>query len=135
MKKKNVLFLCYHNSIRSQIAEALLNSIYGNKYIAHSAGMVATKVDSYAIEVMKEIGIDISKKRSKSINEFQGKDFDSIVTVCNNKNEICPYFPGKNIIHKGFKDPKIFENNKEKTLQIFRKTRDDIKKWIINTFN
>ncbi len=81
MDKKKVLFLCTYNSCRSQIAEGLLNTIYGSKYEAYSAGIEPSEVNSYAFEVMKEIGIDLSKHYSKSIKDFHGEEFDIVVTV------------------------------------------------------
>jgi arsenate reductase len=135
MDKEKVLFLCTNNSIRSQIAEGLLNTILGSKYIAFSAGINPTIINPYAVEVMKEIGIDLSKQYSKVIDDFKGENFDIIVTVCDNAKEACPFFPGKKIIHKSFEDPAQYSGSIEDTLEIFRKTRDEIKKWIIGTFN
>lgn len=80
--KKKVLFVCTHNSARSQMAEGFLNALYEDKYEAYSAGIEPTKVNPYAIKAMAEVGIDISKYRSKSIEEFRGKNFDYAVTVC-----------------------------------------------------
>ncbi|HDQ16089.1 MAG TPA: arsenate reductase ArsC, partial [Bacteroidetes bacterium] len=118
--KKSVLFLCTHNSCRSQIAEGLLNNIFGTHYKAYSAGIEKTSVNPYALEVMKEIGIDISKQYSKSIEEFHGCNFDFVVTVCDNAKESCPFFPGKNIIHKSFKDPSKVKGKIEDILEAFR---------------
>jgi len=116
------------------MAESLLNTIYKNKYKAFSAGVESSIINPYAVEVMKEIGIDISNSRSKLIKEFQGKTFDVVVTVCDNAKENCPFFPGKNIIHKSFKDPSKTEGSIEDILVDFRKTRDEIKNWIIEYF-
>ncbi|KYK21088.1 ArsC family transcriptional regulator [Thermoplasmatales archaeon SG8-52-4] len=135
MDKKKVLFLCTNNSCRSQIAEGLLNSIYRDRFKAYSAGINPTKVNPYAVEVMKEIGIDLSKQYSKNIEEFKGKNFDFVVTVCDNAKEACPFFPGEKIIHKSFEDPASFYGNIEDILDIFRKTRDNIKTWIIDIFD
>jgi len=132
--KRKVLFLCTHNSARSQIAEGLLNTIYGRRYEAYSAGIEPSKVNPYAVEVMKELGIDISNNRSKSIEEFRDANFDYVVTVCDNAKEACPFFPGKKILHESFEDPAEFEGNIEETLAIFRKVRDEIKNWIQGTF-
>ena len=134
MNKKKVLFICTHNSCRSQMAEGLLSSIYGSRFEAYSAGIQPTSINSYAVEVMKEIGIDLSKQYSKSIEDFKGTDFDIVVTVCDNARETCPFFPGKKIIHKGFEDPALFDGSIEKILDYFRKIRDEIKIWIIDTF-
>ena len=83
---------------------------------------------------MKEIGIDLSKHYSKTIEIFKDKNFDLIVTVCDNARESCPFFPGKKVIHKSFDDPASFKGNVEDTLIKFRKTRDEIKNWIIEYF-
>ena len=90
--KKKVLFICTHNSARSQMAEGILRTLYGDRYEAYSAGTQPTKVNPYAIKVMSEIGIDISNHRSKSAEEFRGKEFDYVVTVCDNVKEACPFF-------------------------------------------
>ena len=135
MKKQTVLFLCTHNSARSQMAEGLLNTLFKSKYQAFSAGITPRQVNPYAIEVMKELGIDISDNRSKSIEEFRDVTFDYVVTVCDNTKESCPFFPGKKILHKNFEDPANFNGEIEETLTIFRKVRDEIKVWIINNFD
>lgn len=132
--KQKVLFICTHNSARSQMAEALLRTLYGNYYEAFSAGVEPSSVNPYAVEVMKELGIDLSTHRSKSIEEFQGMIFDIVVTVCDNAKEACPFFPGKKILHESFKDPAEFEGNIEETLVVFRRVRDEIKDWIKKTF-
>jgi arsenate reductase len=134
MIKQKVLFLCTHNSCRSQIAEGLLNSIYGSNYKAYSAGIEPTKVNSYAIEVMKEIGIDLSKHYSKSIEDFRNEEFDFVVTVCDNARETCPFFPGKKIIHHSFEDPAGFNGSIDEILIKFRKVRDEIKSFIMEQF-
>lgn len=133
-KKKSVLFLCAHNSCRSQMAEGLLKDIYGERFDVYSAGLKATSVHDLAVQVMDEIGIDISDQRSKSIEEFRGKSFDFVVTVCDNAKENCPFFPGEKVIHKGFNDPGIFEGSREDKLTFFRDVRDDIKEWIEKEF-
>lgn len=127
MSKKNVLFLCTHNSARSQMAEGLLRKLSGQRYAVQSAGIRPTQVNPLAIQVMKEIGIDISNHRSKSIDEFQGTSFDVVVTVCDHAKETCPFFPGKNVLHQGFRDPITYEE--------FQQVRDEIKQWIIENFN
>jgi arsenate reductase len=134
MNKEKVLFICTSNSARSQIAEGLLRSFFGDKYEVYSAGINPTTINPYAIEVMKEIGIDISSQRSKNIEEFRNQKFDYVVTVCDNSNEVCPFFPGKNIIHKGFYDPSEVKGNIAEKLNTFRNVRDQIKEWIEETF-
>jgi len=130
MNKNRVLFLCTHNSIRSQMAEGLLNTIYGTRFEGFSAGTQPTEVSPYAVEVMKEIGIDITSHQSKSINAFHGKEFDLVVTVCDSAQETCPFYPGKKVIHKSFQDPLIENKSIEDILDTFRKLRDEIKIWI-----
>ncbi|MEM0466496.1 MAG: arsenate reductase ArsC [Candidatus Thermoplasmatota archaeon] len=126
MDKKKVLFLCTHNAARSQMAEGLLRSLYGNLYEVYSAGVTPSQVHPSAIAVMKEIHVDISSHRSKSIDEFKTICFDYVITVCDHAKATCPFFPGKKIIHHSFKDPT--------TLSEFRKIRDEIKTWIQTTF-
>jgi arsenate reductase len=133
--KQKVLFICTHNSARSQMAEALLRTLYGNYYEAYSAGIEPTSVNPYAVEVMKELGIDLSTHRSKSIEEFREMTFDYVVTVCDNAKEACPFFPGKKVIHKGFDDPATLNGFIEDTLDVFRRIRDEIKDWINLTFS
>ena len=132
--KQKVLFICMHNSARSQISEGLLSKLYGDRYEAYSAGVVSLSVNPYAVEVMKEIGIDISMHRSKSIEEFRGMMFDYVVTVCNTAKQSCPFFPGRMILHHGFFDPSDFHGSKEETRAVFRRIRDEIKSWITETF-
>ncbi len=135
--KKRVLFLCIHNSARSQMAEGLLNALYGDAYEAYSAGIKPLGVNPYAIRVMKEIGIDISHHCSKGVEEFLGQEFDYVVTVCGGSPDAdaCPFFPGgKNYIHKGFEDPAQASGSEEDIMRIFRRVRDEIKEWIIEVF-
>ena len=116
------------------MAEGFLNAIYGSRYQASSAGVEKTNVNAYAVEVMKEIGIDLSKHYSKNINDFQGQIFDLVVTVCDNARETCPFFPGKKVVHQSFKDPSVVKGSIQEILTTFRKTRDEIKEWIIKEF-
>lgn len=133
--KKKVLFICTHNSARSQIAEGLLNALYGDRFEAYSAGVEPTKVNPSAVKVMTEIGIDISKQYPKSIEEFRGKNFDYVVTVCDYAKEACPFFTGGEIfLHKGFKDPAEFKGTEDEVLTEVRQVRDEIRDWIKKTF-
>jgi arsenate reductase len=134
MEKKKVLFLCTHNSARSQMAEGILKTYFKDKYESYSAGIKPTSINPYAVEVMKEIGIDLSDQYSKSINEFHDKKFDFVVTVCDNAREICPFFPGDKIIHKGFINPEVIGGSIEENLTSYKKIRDEIKDWIIKYF-
>ena len=124
MSKITILFICIHNSCRSQIAEAFINNLYASTHKAYSAGIKPSNVNQYAVEVMKEIGINLSKHKSKSIEEFKDIKFDYIVTVCDNVKEICPFFPGKIVLHKSFEDPASFKESIEETIDVFRKVRD-----------
>lgn len=134
--KKRVLFVCTHNAVRSQMAEASLNKIYGDRYSAFSAGSDPTQMDPLVITVMKEIGIDVSSYKSKGLNVFQNDHFDYIVTVCDQANESCPYFQGGNLrIHKSFPDPSKFQGWHEDIINGYRRTRDDIKNWIEKEFS
>ena len=132
--KQKVLFICTNNSVRSQIAEGFFNNLYKTNYKAFSAGTQPSSLNPYAVEVMKEVGIDISHHRSKSIEEFKNYNFEYVITVCDNAKETCPFFPGRKVIHKNFKDPAKYKGSVEKTIENFRKTRDEIKDWIIETF-
>ncbi|MEF8849028.1 MAG: arsenate reductase ArsC [Candidatus Thermoplasmatota archaeon] len=130
--KRNVLFLCTHNSCRSQMAEGLLKKFYGNRFKVFSAGIKSTSVHRLAVIVMDEIGVDISGHRSKSIYEFKDKTFDYVVTVCDNSREKCPFFPGEHMLHKDFEDPGVFEGSYEEKIGRFRIVRDEIREWIGN---
>src|SRR3990167_8760424 len=104
--KKKVLFLCTGNSCRSQMAEGILRHVAGDTYDVSSAGTKPSKVNETAIQVMKEIGIDISGHRSKSVNEFLNEYFDYVITVCDSAKETCPVFQKRNILlHWPFPDP------------------------------
>ncbi|MFP3984738.1 MAG: arsenate reductase ArsC [Candidatus Bathyarchaeia archaeon] len=152
MKKIKVLFLCEHNSARSQMAEGLLRNLYHEKYEIFSAGSKPRKVNPLAIKVMAEIGIDISKQISKSIEEFRNKDIDLVVSVCRSSTKLtCSLcsspivmgrpeiintsIPGaKHYLHHGFDDPSEVEGSDEERTLAFRRIRDEIKKWIIGKF-
>jgi len=106
MIRKRVLFLCTHNSARSQMAEGLLRNMAGDRFEVFSAGTEQTCVKRLAIEVMREIGIDISDHTSKTLDAFAGQSFDYVITVCDRANESCPIFPGAvERIHWSFDDP------------------------------
>jgi len=112
-----------------------LSALYGDRYEAYSAGVEPTKVNPYAVKVMTEIGIDISKQYPKSIEGVHGKNFDYVVTVCYCAKEACPFFPGGEIfLHAGFKDPAEFKGAEDEVLTEVRQVRDEIKGWIKKTF-
>ncbi len=133
--KKRVLFICTHNSARSQMAEGFLRALYGDRYEAHSGGTEPSGLNPYAVKAMAEVGIDISKHRSKSLEEFRGMEFDYVATVCDRAKEACPFFPGgKRTLHKGFEDPSQFKGTEDEILSSFRRVRDEIRRWIEETF-
>ena len=131
MQRKKVLFICTHNSARSQLAEALLRKYYDDLYEAFSAGTVATIVKPEVITVLEELGIDTSPLRSKTLDSFKKMKFDVVVTVCDNARETCPFYPySTTYIHQAFFDPSNVTDSKERRVDAFRKSRDDIKAWI-----
>lgn len=135
-KKQKILFVCTHNSARSQLAEGLMNHFHGHRFEAFSAGTEATSVKPHAVRAMAQIGIDISHHRSKTTDEFKGIPFDYVVTVCDSAKENCPFFPGaKAYIHMAFKDPSDFDGTDEEKLGAFAHTRDEIKQWLDTAFD
>jgi arsenate reductase len=128
---KKVLFLCTGNSCRSQMAEGFLRYMAGDKFEVFSAGVKPTQVNPLAIKVMAEVGIDISNHRSKSAMEFIGQKFDYVITVCDNAKQTCPMFPGRyEKIHWDLEDPAGALGSDDGKLVVFRKIRDQIKKYI-----
>lgn len=106
--KKKILFLCTHNAARSQIAEAFITARLGDRFVARSAGSEPTEVHPCAVEVMVELGIDLSRQRAKSLNESDDIPFDYVVTICADAAENCPIFPGgATYIHHPFDDPEV----------------------------
>jgi arsenate reductase len=152
MTKFKVLFLCTHNSARSQIAEGLLRYFYGDEYEVFSAGTNPTRVHPLAIKVMEEIGLDISQQYSKNLDDFKEVDIDLVVSVClSTAKTVCaicssPIIMGKpelitsrlpkakDYLQHPFNDPSEVEGSEEKKLEAFRHARDEIKKWIIERF-
>jgi len=133
--KKRVLFVCTHNSARSQLAEGLMNALHGDRYEAFSAGTEPAKVNPRVVFVLLELGIDISHHRSKHVNEFLSQEFDHVITVCDHARETCPVFPGgKEIIHHSFADPSSIQGKDQEMLAAFRKIRDEIRDWIAKEF-
>ena len=150
--KAKILFLCTHNSARSQIAEGLLRHYYGEKYEAFSAGATPTQVNPFAIKVMAEIGIDISHQYSKSVDEFHNEDIDLVISVCKSSAKVVCAFcsspiigdrpeiieetlpRAKQYLHYPFNDPSEVEGSDDEKLAAFRRTRDDIEKWVLNYF-
>ncbi len=133
--KNKVLFICTHNSARSQLAEGFLRTLYGDQYEVFSAGTHPWKVHPLTIKAMQEIGIDVSKHTSKSLEKFLNQEIDFIITVCDQAKESCPVFPGgKHHFHKSFRDPGLSGDAENEMLQHFREVRDEIKHWIEKTF-
>ena len=136
MDKKKVLFICVHNSARSQMAEAFLKQMAGDKFEVESAGLEPGKLNPIVVEVMKEVGVDISQNKTKSVFDFfkQGKQYDYVVTVCDeSQTGVCPIFPGTAVtakIHWGFDDPSSFQGSQEEKLEKTRRVRDQIKQKI-----
>ncbi len=125
--KTRVLFLCTHNSARSQMAEGLLRHLAGDRFEAYSAGTEATRVRPEAISVMAELGTDISGQESKTLERYIGEPFEYVVTVCDDANEACPVFPGaRERLHWSFEDPSRAEGEGEERLAVFRRVRDEI---------
>ena len=123
-----VLILCTGNSARSQMAEGLLRRDAGNTYEVFSAGTKPTRVRPEAISVMREVGIDISGHRSKSVDEFAGQEFDYVITVCDNAKESCPVLPVKTKrIHWSIEDPAAAQGSEEEILTAFRRVRDELR--------
>lgn len=136
MSKPSVLFICTHNSARSQMAEGLLRDRYGDTYEVYSAGTEKTHVRPLAIKAMDGIGIDISGHTSKTIDDVaEGRTFDYVVTVCNSARENCPYLPAtEQNMHQSFDDPSAATGSEAEQLAVFRRVRDEIANWIADTF-
>ena len=133
--KIRVLFICTANAARSQMAEGLLRAKYGDRFDVFSAGTHQSRVSTRAIRVMQEIGIDISNRRSKTLNEMSGMTFDLAVTLCDRASQVCPVVScAKKTIHHGFPDPHLTPGNEEDLIEGYRSVRDDIASWIDTTF-
>lgn len=124
-EKQRVLILCTGNSCRSQMAEALLRHLAGDRYEAHSAGTHPIGLNPRAVKAMAELGIDISDQKSKTVNEFLDQSFDYVITVCDFARETCPVFPNaKNSLHWSFEDPAAVKGSEEQIMRAFREVRD-----------
>ncbi len=131
MTKQRVLFLCTHNSARSQMAEGLLRHLAGDRFDAYSAGTQATRVRPLAIRAMAELGIDISGQESKTLDRYLGAPFDAVITVCDQANEACPVFLGaKARLHWSFPDPSKATGTEDEQLTVYRAVRDAIRQRI-----
>ena len=128
MNKIKVLFLCVHNSARSQMAEGLLRHLHGDRYEAYSGGITPTLVNPYAIKAMAEVGIDISGQRSKSWRAY-GLDFgfDVVISTCREAEKACPVFPFGKRLRWEFPDPAEAKGTEEEILKVSRTVRDSIR--------
>jgi arsenate reductase len=132
--KKSVLFICKNNSGRSQMAEGLFKQFYGDKFNVYSGGIDPKTLNPLTIEVMAEIGVDISDYSSTHLREYQGQEFDYVVTLCHDEN--CTLsLNGENLIHYEFNDPATYNNGNMENIEIFRIIRDEIREWIENSLS
>jgi arsenate reductase len=123
-----VLFLCTHNSARSQMAEGWLRHLAGDRFEAHSAGTEATRVRPLAVRAMAEEGVDIAGHASKTLERYRAEPWDYVVTVCDDANEACPVFPGgKRRLHWSFPDPSRATGTEEEQLAVYRRVRDAVR--------
>jgi len=128
MPAQRVLFLCTHNSARSQMAEGLLRTLGGDRFEAHSAGTQATGVRPLAIRAMRELDVDISKQTSKTLDPYVDQRFDYVITVCDDANESCPIFPNAaHRLHWSLPDPSKATGSETEQLAVYRKVRDDLR--------
>lgn len=132
--KKKVLFLCTGNSCRSQMAEGWLRHLHGDRFEAFSAGIAKHGMNKYAVQAMKEIGIDISTHSSKLLSELENLNFDLVVTVCSHAHQSCPLFPGKaRVVHVPFDDPPALAaglSDQEAIIAPYRRVRDQIGEFV-----
>lgn len=123
-----VLFLCTHNSARSQMAEGFLRALAGDRFEVASAGTEATRIHPLAVRAMREVGIDISHHTSKTLDAFRGQRFDYVITVCDTAAQACPVFPGETArLHWSLEDPSRATGDEAARLRVFRTVRDEIR--------
>jgi arsenate reductase len=126
--KQRILFICTHNSARSQMAEGLLRALGDGQFEVYSAGTEATFVRPLAIQAMAEIGIDISQQQSKTLDRYLNEPFDEVITVCDTAAETCPFFPGAaHRRHWSFADPSKATGSEKEQLAVYRRVRDEIR--------
>lgn len=127
-----VLFLCTENACRSQMAEGLMNHDLAGQVKAFSAGVRPSQVNPRAIQVMAEVDIDISRQRPKSVHEFAGESFDLVITLCDQAQQQCPFYPGDTeVMHVGFPDPARVTGTEEEIMAAFRRVRDEMRRQLI----
>jgi arsenate reductase len=135
MKKTRILFLCTGNACRSQMAEAFARELRGDAISAASAGVKPHPILAETVEVMKEVGIDVSRARSKHVDELRDRPFDYVVTLCGSAQESCPMFPGTTkVVHVGFDDPPSLAfgaRTREEALGHYRRVRDEIRAFVM----
>ena len=125
--KRRILFICTHNSARSQMAEGLVRYLGGERFEVFSAGTEATHVRPLSIRAMAELGIDISGQESKTLDRFVNQPFDDVITVCDTVAEACPIFPGaRRLQHWSFADPSKASGSEDEQLAVYRRVRDEI---------
>lgn len=128
MMRRRVLFLCTHNSARSQMAEGFLRRLAGDRFEVASAGTEATRVHPLALQAMAEVGIDLSTHASKTVDLVLDRPWDYVITVCDGANERCPLFPGQTTrLHWSFDDPSQATGSEPQRLGTFRRVRDEIR--------
>ena len=134
-RKRKILFVCTHNSSRSQMAEGLLRALRADHWEAYSAGTAPTGVHPGAVAAMAEIGIDIRGHRAKGLDAFRDVVFDEVVTVCDHAQESCPVVPRGSVRrHQSFEDPSTAKGTEAEVLAVFRRVRDEIRNWIMETY-
>jgi arsenate reductase len=127
MTRERVLFLCTHNSARSQMAEGFLRELAGDRFEVESAGTEQTRVNPLSVRAMEEVGIDLGGHRSKTLDPFLDQPWDYVITVCDGANERCPIFPrSARRLHWSFPDPSRATGNDDERLAVFRRIRDEI---------
>ncbi len=133
-RKLKILFLCTGNSCRSQMAEGWARQLKGDVIEPYSAGLEKHGMNPHAVEVMAEVGVDLSKHHSKTLEDMGPVQFDYVVTVCGHAHEHCPIFPGKaRLVHVGFEDPPTLTKrlpDGEEKLAVYRRVRDEIRRFV-----
>jgi arsenate reductase len=126
--RRRVLFLCTHNSARSQMAEGWLRHLAGDRFEVHSAGTEATRVRPLAVRAMAEAGVDMAGHASKTLERYLGQPWDYVITVCDDANDACPAFPGgRRRLHWPFPDPSRARGTEEEQLAVYRRVRDAVR--------
>ncbi len=135
VRKETVLFVCTHNSARSQMAEGLLRARHGDRYEVYSAGTAPSGVNPFAVRAMQDLGIDLAGHRSEHVEAYAATPMDYVVTVCDAARETCPYLPArKRNLHHSFADPSAVAGTDAQKLAAFRRARNEIAAWIETTF-